>query len=116
MSFLSKPNSDAMLSAFRKVDQLVYDLRHLQTGFHNYQQRKIAKVCTVNLPKFFSDAAFEARWSATTDIHNLTFQCYAVFYLHKFYIQELESREREELLNRRFEPNVSLNECRLNTT
>ncbi|XP_031562216.1 Golgi SNAP receptor complex member 2-like [Actinia tenebrosa] len=30
-------------SAKIKADQLIYDLRHLQTAFHNYQQRKIQR-------------------------------------------------------------------------
>ena len=82
------------------MDQLTYDLRHLKTGFNNYQQRKMMRVCiywivlfitgNLLLVLFFKSVHLQIPVTLNLQVGAFLFQ------------QEQEEREREELLNRRF--------------
>ena len=68
------------------MDQLTYDLRHLKTGFSNYQHRKMMRVCDDKIVF----CLLREQIALKLQVRIFLFQ------------QEQEEREREELLNRRF--------------
>lgn len=45
LSQICVPNFLCFFFGFRKVDQIVYDVRHVEASYRNYMQKKKQKVC-----------------------------------------------------------------------